>query len=60
MARRDLTSSEQIFYEQLISDINHYVFSDDRQKRMIETLDDLIDAIINNEENPDNFNDWEF
>lgn len=62
MARRDLKPNEQDVYELLLSNINNLNLFDDVPVRTIQLIidgvDDLVDAIINNES--EEYNDWQF
>ena len=62
MARRDLKPNEQDYYELIIEKINNLKLFDDIPNTMIEGLiesvDNLVDAIIENEESE--YNDWQF
>lgn len=59
MARRDLKDDEQILYEELTKKLNRYLFTSEC-KECIGLVDDLIDAIIKNDEEDNNYNDWNF
>ena len=62
MARRDLKPNEQDIYELLLSNINNLKLFDGVPDRTIQLIidgvDDLVDAIIENES--EEYNDWEF
>lgn len=59
MSRRDLKDDEQILYEELTKKLNRYLFTSQCQE-CIGLVDDLIDAIIKNDEEDNNYNDWNF
>lgn len=62
MARRDLKPNEQDVYELLLSNINNLKLFDNVPDRTIQLIidgvDDLVDAIIENES--EEYNDWQF